>query len=65
MRSMGTNIVIRIEGDKLIIEVDLTQEHGLTGSGKSIKIASSEGNMSVPGREDVKIGLNVYKPRPK
>jgi len=58
---MATNIVTRLEGDKLVIEVDLTQEHGQTSSGKSIKIASIDGNMSVPGRESVKIGLNVYK----
>lgn len=59
---MATNIKTRIEGNKLVIEIDLAEEHGLTGSGKSIKVASSDGNMSVPGREDVKIGLNVYKP---
>lgn len=59
---MATNMKTRVEGSKLIIEVDLTQEFGLTGSGKSTKIASSDGNMSVPGHEDVKIGLNVYKP---
>ncbi len=60
---MATNIVTRIEGDKLIMEVDLTQEHGETGSRKSTKVASSDGNMSIPGREDIKIGLNVYKPK--
>ena len=59
------NIQMTVEGDKLIIVVDLNQEFGLSSSGKSITIASTEGNISVPGREDVKVGLNVYKPRPK
>lgn len=59
---MATNTIIRVEGDKLIIEVDLTQDHGRTTSGKSTKIASSDGSTSVPGREDVKVNLNVYKP---
>ncbi len=59
---MATNMETRVEGNKLVIEVDLTKEYGLSGSGKSIKIASSDGNIAVPGREDVKIGLNVYKP---
>jgi hypothetical protein len=54
-----------VDGDKLIITVDLNQEFGLSSSGKSITIASTEGNISVPGREDVKVGLNVYKPKPK
>jgi len=56
------NIVMRVEGDKLIVEVDLTQEFGPSSSGKSIAIASSEGNVTIPYKEDVKIGLNVYKP---
>ena len=59
------NIQMNVEGDKLIIVVDLNQEFGLSSSGKSITIASTEGNISVPGREDVKVGLNVYKPKPK
>lgn len=59
---MATNIEMRVEGDKLIIEVDLTKEYGPTSSQKSMKVASSDGNMSVPGREEIKIGLNVYKP---
>lgn len=60
---MATNIETVVEGDKLIITIDLSKEYGLTGSGKSTKVASSDGNMSVPGREDIKVGLNVYKPR--
>ena len=59
------NIQMTVEGDKLIITVDLNQEFGLSSSGKSITIASTEGNISVPGREDVKVGLNVYKPKRK
>ena len=59
------NIQMTVEGDKLIITVDLNQEFGLSSSGKSITIASTEGNISVPGREDVKVGLNIYKPKPK
>ena len=59
------NVEIKVDGDKLTIIVDLSQEFGLSSSGKSITIASTEGNVSVPNREEVKIGLNVYKPRPK
>lgn len=57
------NVQINVEGDKLIIVVDLHQEFGLSSSGKSITVASTEGNVSVPEHEEIKIGLNVYKPR--
>jgi len=59
------NVEVSVEGDKLTIVVDLKQEFGLSSSGKSITIASTEGNIAVPGREEIKVGLNVYKPRPK
>jgi len=29
--------------------------------GKDIIIASTEGNVAIPGNEEAKIGLNVYK----
>jgi hypothetical protein len=57
------NVEMNVEGNKLIITVDLDQEFGPSSSGKSITIASTEGNVSVPEHENIKIGLNVYKPR--
>jgi hypothetical protein len=57
------NVEMNVEGHKLIITVDLDQEFGLSSSGKSITIASTEGNVSVPEHDHIKIGLNVYKPR--
>ena len=54
------NMEIEIEGDKLIITVDLSKRFGKSTSGKSIIIASSEGNLALPGAEEIKIGLNVY-----
>ena len=62
---MATNIQTSVEGNILTIQVDLSQEHGVTGSGKSVKIESLDGNTSVPGHEEVKLSLNVYKPRTK
>lgn len=59
------NVQLTVEGDKLVIIVDLNQEFGLSSSGKSITVASTEGNISIPGREEIKVGLNIYKPRPK
>ena len=56
------NIEAKVQGDKLVITIDLTKDFGLSTSGKSIIIASTEGNVSVPGREEIKIGVNVYRP---
>ncbi len=55
------NVEMSVEGNILTIKVDLTKDFGHSTSGKTIIIASSEGNQSVPGKEAVKIGLNVYK----
>jgi hypothetical protein len=57
------NVEMSLEGNVLIIKVDLTKEFGPSSSGKTIIISSTEGNVSVPGREEVKLGLNVYKKR--
>lgn len=54
------NVEMNLNGDKLTITVDLTKEFGPSSSGKTIIIASTEGNVTVPGREE-KIGLNIYK----
>jgi hypothetical protein len=50
-----------VEGNILTIKVDLTKEFGPSSSGKTIIIASTEGNISIPGHEEGKVGLNVYK----
>ncbi len=55
------NVDMTLDGNILIIKVDVTKEFGPSSSGKTIIIASTEGNISVEGREDVKVGLNVYK----
>ncbi len=63
MSQYGQNVDIEVTKDgKLIITVDLTKTFGISGSGKSTIIASTQGNQSVvvPGRENVQVGLNVY-----
>lgn len=55
------NVEMTVEGSVLTIRVDLSQEFGPSSSGKTVIIASTEGNASVPGRDDAKVGLNVYR----
>jgi hypothetical protein len=54
------NVELQVDGNILTIKVDLSKTFGLSSSGKNTIVASTEGNQSVPGREDVKIGLNIY-----
>ena len=54
------NVELTVEGTMLTIKIDLSQEFGPSSSGKTTIIASTEGNISIPGREE-KIGLNIYK----
>jgi hypothetical protein len=55
------NVEMSIEGNILTIKVDLTKEFGPSASGKTIIIASTEGNVTIPGHEVAKIGLNIYR----
>ena len=52
------NIDIQLDGDKLTITVDLTKRFGLSSSGKTHIIASTEGNQAV--KPDIYVGVNVY-----
>lgn len=54
------NVNMSVSGNTLTITVDLSVKGEVSSSGKSNVLGSTEGNVSVPGREEVKIGLNVY-----
>ncbi|MDD3158615.1 hypothetical protein [Anaeromusa sp.] len=54
------NVEMQVTGDILTIKVDLSQRFGKSGSGKNEIVASTEGNQSIPGMDEVKVGLNVY-----
>lgn len=50
------NIQITLEEDILEVKVNLSKEFGPSSSGKTIIIASHEGNVSVPDSGDKMIG---------
>jgi hypothetical protein len=56
------NVSMSVEKNELVIRVRLDKDLGLSTSGKSRIVATTSGNVSVPGSEDVKVGLNVYRP---
>ena len=57
------NVDWTIDGDILTIRVDLSQSFGPSASGKTIIVASTEGNVAVAPERAEKVGLNVYRPR--
>lgn len=54
------NVEMAMEGTILTIKVDVSKKFGPSASGKTTIIASTEGNVTIPGREE-KVGLNVYR----
>jgi hypothetical protein len=54
------NVQMTVDGNILTIKVDLSKTFGPSSSGKTIIIASTEGNIVIPDREE-KVGLNVYR----
>jgi hypothetical protein len=56
------NIKATVKGNKLTLEIDITTELGMSSSGKSMLVATTGGNVGVPGAEGVMMGINIYKP---
>jgi hypothetical protein len=54
-------MTLNVTGNILTITVDLSAPTTPSSSGKTDIIASSQGNVDVPGKPGVKIGLNIYR----
>ena len=55
------NCEMKLSGNILTITIDISKDFGVSSSGKSIIICSTEGNVSIPEKEDIKIGVNIYR----
>ena len=55
------NVSMQKQGNILTITVDLSREFGPSSSGKTVIIATTGGNVDVPGAVNVKVGLNIYR----
>jgi hypothetical protein len=60
-RTAMKNVAMKVEDNIPTIKVDLTKDFGPSSSGKTIIIASTEGNVAVDEHELAKVGLNVYR----
>lgn len=53
----------RIEGKKLVIEIDMEDQPTVSKSGKTLVVASSRGNVTTAAQVDGKtvvVGVNAY-----
>jgi len=54
------NVKQELNGDILTLTIDLSERHGISPSGKTTRIASSEGNKKIDGT-DLIMGINIYE----
>jgi hypothetical protein len=62
------NFRFSIEGTELVIRISLTEEHGLSKSGRSVIISSTEGNVPLfdeSGFRDEVLNCNLTRKLPK
>lgn len=60
---IGTNVMSEINGNILTLTVDLSQENGMSTSGKTVKVGAVAGNTKVMGPENKEymISLSVNR----
>jgi hypothetical protein len=58
------NVEVKTEGNTLTLIVDVSKTFGRSKSGKTILVATTEGNITLKdddGKQAVVVGLNVYR----
>jgi hypothetical protein len=56
--SIGENVAVKIEGKTLTLVIDMEHRGGLSPTGKTVRVASTLGNVKLPC--GITIGLNAY-----
>ena len=54
------NVKMSVNGTKLTIEVDLAHRGAKSATGKTLRVASTEGNVECPENPAIKVGLNIF-----
>jgi hypothetical protein len=55
------NIQIEVKDNKAVITIDLIKDFGPSKSGKTVVVATTRGNVPIPGAENIRLGINCYK----
>lgn len=56
---LGENVKGSIEGNTLTLEIDMNHRGPKSASGKTVRVASTCGNLMIPGTA-VTVGINAY-----
>jgi hypothetical protein len=59
-KNVGRNVLVQTKGRTLLIMVDMEADGTVSKSGKSMVVATTNGNVDIPG-SDLKLGLNIYR----
>ena len=55
------NILTQVKDNQLVVTIDLTHKGNPSKSGKTTRVASTEGFVSVPDHPDMMLSVNVNK----
>jgi hypothetical protein len=58
-----SNVKVSVKGSVATITIDLSENLGPSKSGKTVMVATTSGNINIPGT-DVTLGLNAYRKAP-
>lgn len=58
-QEIGKNVTVEVTGTKMVIEIDLSKDHGLSKSQKSKVVATTAGSASIPGKPGLVLNLNL------
>ena len=58
---IGKNVKVTVNGNKMVIECDLSADFGPTKSGKTNIVATTSGFAGVPGHEGVILSMNLNR----
>lgn len=58
------NVEMSVDKNILTVKIDLSKRFGVSASGKTISIATTSGNISIPENKEIKIGINAYVKNP-
>ena len=67
-KNVGQNLTVEVKGKKVIFECDASEELGVSKSGKSINIATTNGAVKIhddDGKEVGTLNFNFYKKNPE
>jgi len=61
MEDLTKEVKSEVAGNKLVLTIDISGKGKVSASGKSMVIASTRGNIEVPGTKGLILGLNLYR----